>query len=105
MERDATPGLLAAAKEHWRSFLPVWVFPVIFLYGGLAADAVGHPELFFWVVATPLFFWSFFRATRFSIQRKIGPWRCAFWAMVVPSLIWVLAVFTRLAVLRVVTRS
>jgi len=101
MEGDARRGLVAAAKAHWRSFLPAWIFPFIFLYGGLASDAIGHPQLFFSVIATPLFFWSFYRATHLSIRRKIGYWRCVFWGMVVPFMVWILAVFTRLAVLRV----
>ena len=104
MEDDARPGLVAAAKAHWRSFLPAWIFPVFFLYGGLASESAGHPALFFWVVAAPLFFWSFFRATRVSIRLKIGYWCCVFWAMVVPFLVWTIAVFSRLVVLKVVER-
>ena len=96
MEDDAGPGLIAVGKAYWRSFLPAWLFPVFFLYGGLASESAGHPELFFWVIAAPLFFWSFFRATRASIQLKIGYWRCVFWAMVVPFLVWTVAVLSRL---------
>ena len=42
MEDDARPGLVAAAKAHWRCFLPAWIFPVFFLYGGRARSCITY---------------------------------------------------------------
>ena len=61
-EREAIPELEAATKLD-PTLAPAWLFPFIFLYGGPAADRVGHADLFFWFGATPLFFWSFSRAS------------------------------------------
>ena len=84
---------------HWRSFAPAWLFPIAFLYGGQAADQFGHPLVFFWVIAAPLFFWSFAHATAPYRKKQIGYWHMVFWSMGVPFLIWILAVFSRLAML------
>lgn len=104
MAGDAGTTFFATAKAHWRSFLPAWVFPVLFLYGSLASESADHFALFFWIVAVPLFFWSFSRATRPSIRLKIGYWRCVFWAMVVPFLVWTAAGLSTFAMLKVVGR-
>jgi hypothetical protein len=95
MTDEAQTGLLWSAKAHWRRFTPAWVFPLVFLFGGTASDQLGHPQLFFAVIALPLFFWSFFRASSAA-----APWlHVAFWAVLVPFLIWTVAVFARLWVL------
>jgi len=99
MEQTQPPTLFAAAKCFWRNFAPAWVFPVFFLYGGLAAEEIGHPFLFMSFCAIPLFFWSFFRASRPWLQQKIKYWHCAFWAIIFPFIIWAFAVFSRLALL------
>ena len=91
--------LLAAARVHWRSFAPAWLFPFVFLYGGLASEASGHEQSFFLLIAAPLFFWSFFRATRPLRQAELEYWPCVFWAIIVPFLVWGAAVFSRLLVL------
>jgi hypothetical protein len=90
---------MATVRMYWRRFLPAWVFPFIFLYGELAANEAGHPVVFFWAVAAPLFFWSFGRATLPWLRQEAHYWHIVFWAMVVPFLIWVFAVFSRIAVL------
>lgn len=100
MESTRPATLIASFKVFWRSFAPAWAFPIAFLFGGLTAEDIGHPQLFFWLVAMPLFFWSFFRATRPWMEQKIYYWLCMFWAMVVPFLIWSAAVFSRLAILK-----
>ena len=96
---DRPMSLLGGARLHWRSFAPAWLFPILFLYGGLASDSVGRQSWVFWLVAAPLFYWSFFRATRPLRHGELGYWPCMFWAMVVPFLIWVAAVFFRLLLL------
>jgi hypothetical protein len=68
---------------------------LIFLFGGLLAEGLGSPLLFFWFVAAPLFFWSFHRASRVRASR----WHVVFWAMLVPFSVFVAAVLARLLVL------
>lgn len=89
--------LWGAAQAFWRSFAPAWLFPVVFLYGGLLSDAWGYPNLFFFLVAAPLCFWSFFRGLRPVRQKRVSYWHGVFWVMVVPFVIWVAAVLINLA--------
>jgi len=96
---ESQPSLAATARDYWRAFAPAWVFPLVFLYGGLASERIGHASLFFWAIATPLFFWSFGRASAPWLRQEVSYWHGVFWSMVMPFLIWVLAVFSRLAVL------
>jgi hypothetical protein len=102
MANGASTSLIGAARAHWRSFGPVWVFPLVFLFGGLASERLGHPTLFYWVVALPLFFWAFFRATAVWRKGLLSYWHTVFWAMLVPFLIWAVAVYARLFVLHLV---
>ena len=102
MDQTRPATLIEAVKTFWRNFAFAWVFPIVFLYGGLAADELGQPLLFFWLVATPLFFWSFFLASRPWLQQKIRYWHCVFWGMAVPFIIWMVAVFSRLAVIKLI---
>ena len=88
------------ARRFWRHFAPAWVFPVVFLYGGVASESLGHALLFFVLVVTPLFFWSFFRSTRPHREKLIPYWHWVFWGVLVPFLVWGVAVLTRLALLR-----
>jgi hypothetical protein len=88
--------LLGVARKHWRSFLPAWLFPFVFLYGGRISEHIEHPLLFLWVIALPLFFWSSIRASNPWINKEIGYWYFVFWGMLVPFALWVLAVFSRL---------
>ncbi|MFK2930811.1 hypothetical protein [Dyella agri] len=93
--QDAT--LLRTVRTYWRAFAPAWIFPAIFLFGGLASDRMGHPNLFFFAVL-PLFFWSFSRATGPWRRGEIRYWHGAFWCLVVPFIVWGVAVFAHLAV-------
>ena len=99
MENTQSSTLTEAVKENWRSFAPAWLFPVVFLYGGAASDTLGCPTFFFFLVALPLFFCSIFLASRPWTRRRIKYWHCVFLALVVPFLVWGIAVFSRLAVL------
>ena len=99
---DMAPNLPAtlfeAGKIFWRSFAPAWLFPVVFLYGEIASDELGYPLLFFFFVAIPLFFWSFFRASRPWINQRIRFWHSAFWGLMLPFLIGTVAVLSTNAV-------
>ena len=61
---------------------------------------LGHPQMFFVGIALPAFFWSFFRASRPWLNRTAPYTHTVFWAMVVPFIIWTVAVFTRLVAVR-----
>jgi hypothetical protein len=99
MELTQPTNLWGSAKTYWRSFLPAWLFPFVFFYGGGVSDSLGYPNLFFAVVALPLFFWCFFRATRPWHRHQVRYWHCVFWAMVIPFLVGIVAVGSRLALL------
>ena len=86
-----SPTLLSSARIHWRAFVLAWFFPVVFLFGGLTADRVGYPTVFFFAVL-PLFFWSFGRASGPWKKREITYWHGVFLGLVAPFLIWAIAV-------------
>ncbi|ULU24973.1 hypothetical protein [Dyella terrae] len=88
--------LFDAGKMHWRAFVLAWIFPVVFLFGGLTADRLGYPALFFFAIL-PLFFWSFVRASSPWRRREISYWHGMFWSLAVPFTIWAIAVFIHLA--------
>jgi hypothetical protein len=88
--------LLGAVRQHWRSFIPAWLFPLFFLNGGQLAEQSGHTLLFFWVVAVPLFLWSGNRASKPWMKKQIRYWPMVFWSIIVPFTVWGLAVFSRL---------
>jgi len=89
--------LLRTGRTHWCAFAPAWIFPVIFLFGGLASDHMGHPNLFFFAVL-PLFFWSFSRASSPWRKGEVRYWHGIFWCVAVPFIVWVVAVLAHLAV-------
>jgi hypothetical protein len=89
--------LLATVRIHWRSFVPAWIFPAIFFYGGLIADHLGHSNLFF-IVELPLFFLSFSRASRLWIRRDVSYWHVIFLSVITPFVILAFAVFAHLAI-------
>jgi hypothetical protein len=99
MAEDTQISLIAGAKAHWRVFFPAWIFPLVFLFGSAASERHGYRGLFFLVVAAPLFFWSFFRAMGVCRTGQLSYWHTVFWGMLVPFIIWVLAVYSRLFVL------
>jgi hypothetical protein len=96
MGNGTTISLLGAAKAHWRLFIPAWVFPVVLLFGGTLSERLGHPLLFFWLVAVPLFFWALSRASVPWRQGQLKYWPTVFWAMLVPFVIWAIAVYVHL---------
>ena len=89
--------LLASARKHWRALAPAWAFPIVFFCGSLLADRIGHPNIFF-VALLPLFFWSFGRASGLWLRREIRYGHAVFWCIIVPFVIWGIAVFAHLAV-------
>jgi hypothetical protein len=97
MTHSPVRTLTETVNSHWRAFAPAWIFPFVFLYGGVVAEKYGHPMAFFLLVAAPLFFWSFTRASAPWRKREAEYWPVAFWSMFVPFLLWVFAVFSRLA--------
>jgi hypothetical protein len=88
--------LLNSAKQNRRYFWPIWIFPFWFLFGGVALEHSSHPFLIFGLIFIPLFFWSFFRATRPWMRREIKYSHYAFWVMVVPFLTWIVLVYLRI---------
>ena len=99
MTANATT-LMEVAKANWRALAPVWVFPLFFLLGGAAAHALGYLNLFFWFVAIPVFFWSFYRALAACRRAKVRYWHAAFWVVLVPLAISGIAVYSRLLALQ-----
>jgi hypothetical protein len=96
----ASPSLTGVVRTHWRSFAPAWVFPLFLLFGGTFAESKDWGGVFFVVAALPLFFWSFFRAVKPWRDRKAPYIAVVFWSMLVPFVVWCVAVLSRLFVIK-----
>jgi hypothetical protein len=94
-EPDLPNTLFETAKLFWRYFSVAWLFPLVFVFGGIELDELGYPLLFFFA-AIPLLFWSFLRASRPWMEQRVQFWHSTFWGIVVPLLIWIGAVLSRL---------
>ncbi|NYE29699.1 hypothetical protein HDE78_002665 [Rhodanobacter sp. K2T2] len=105
MESGQSTSIRGTAQAHWRSFMPAWFFPFVFFYGGGVSDSLGYPTLFFLLIALPLFFWTFFRATRPYVQNRARYWPCVFLGLVVPFFLGIVAVGSRLALLGLLSGS
>jgi len=105
MESGQSTSIRGTAQAHWRSFMPAWFFPFVFFYGGGVSDSLGYPTLFFLLIALPLFFWTFFRATRPYAQDRARYWPCVFLGLVVPFFLGIVAVGSRLALLGLLSGS
>jgi hypothetical protein len=94
---DALPtSVLETARRFWREFVAAWLFPPFFLFGGVAAERLEHPGLFFWLLALPLFFWSFGRASRPWVRREVRYWHAVTLGMLVPFGVFALSAYARL---------
>ena len=83
--------LLDAAKEHWKHYVPMWLFsPAFFL---LTQHAVISRALFL-LLLVPTFFAASIWAMLPWLRRKVGYWPSLFWSMLVPAGSWILLVAT-----------
>ena len=86
-------SLIAIGRQHWRSFLPMWLFPVAFFAGIFAPGWSTHPEAYlflFWFPLAGLCFWAASAPRRAGIATF---WQAFFWAVLMPVLIWGTIVF------------
>jgi uncharacterized Tic20 family protein len=92
-------SLFQTARTFWREFFAAWLFPLVFLFGGVASERVGHPVLFFWLVAMPLFFWAFARASRPWLRKQVKYWHAVVLGMLLPFAVFAVAVYLRLLII------
>jgi hypothetical protein len=86
-------NLLWIGKRHWRSFLPIWLFPIAFLFTIALPGFSSHPRAYFFFLDCPMMFICGYIALK--------PWRSGgimfaqmfFWFAVVPFLIWASMIF------------
>jgi hypothetical protein len=88
-------SLLNSAKQNWHSFWPAWAFPVLLIFGSVVLEHSSRPLLIFIIIFIPLFFWSFFRATRPWMRQEIKYSHFAFWVILVPFSTWCILVFLK----------
>lgn len=86
--------LLAVGRRHWRAFAPEWLMPVVLLAVVTPIKDPGRAQSIF-VVFAPFFFWAFFRSTGPWRRRQITYWQSVFWTMLIPMVIWIVAVLIR----------
>jgi hypothetical protein len=85
-------SLRAVAKLHWRSFFPIWVFPVFF-FASSFVPLLGVPaQPFFLLVLAPAAAVCFYVAAGPWRQGRLTFFQAAFCLVLVPFLVWVLVV-------------
>ena len=99
MSGTLTHSLFETVRLFWREYLAAWLYPLLLLFGGSASARLGHPVLFLWLVGFPLFFWSFWRASRPWLSKRIPYWHAVVLGVLIPFAIFVFAVNVRLAVI------
>jgi hypothetical protein len=95
-----SPGIVDSAKTHWRKFLPMWIFaPTYMVLGPTFLNNVPHPDLVWYVVIMPIFFWSFFRASSPWRKREIPYPHAIIWTIICPFVLAALVTFVRVELL------
>jgi hypothetical protein len=100
--RTRPTTLLGTGRRYWPLFLGVWLFPVALLGVITAGNAAGLPDLPY--VMFPVFFITVGVAMLPAYAGWADRAHVTFWAMIVPFLIWAVAVYLRLAVLAAARR-
>jgi hypothetical protein len=80
--------LSGIGKRYWRSFLPVWLFPIAFFLTPLLPGYSTHAEEYFFLLAFPLMLMCGYPALRRWREGGITFVQMFFWFAVVPFLIW-----------------
>jgi hypothetical protein len=80
-------------KRYWRSFLPMWLFPIAFL-GTLAMPGFAtHSTQYFYLVDFPLMGLCAYPAVRVWRRGGVSFTQMFFWFAIVPMLIWASMIF------------
>ncbi len=94
MLAGTTPDSLhTIGRRHWKTFLPMWLLPVGMFSLIFVPAWSTHTELIFWFLILPALFISMYVA---DIPRRRGlatTLQTAFWAILIPFLIWVVIIF------------
>jgi hypothetical protein len=99
---DVAPqdSLLVVAKRHWRTFLPIWLFPITVVASVFLPVYATHPGAYPWVAVTA-FLTCFLIADTPARRGLVTRAQTRFWALLVPLLISWASVFAAGAVWRV----
>ena len=92
--------MLRTAKRYWPYFLPIWIFPIVYLIGGIGAGTFGYGMEFFRSVTLPLLFVCLIVSTSPLRRRDISHLQTMFWGGVVPLMVWIVAVCVRLEAIK-----
>jgi hypothetical protein len=85
--------LLGIGRRHWRSFMPIWLFPIVFLLTVALPGFSSHAGQYFRFLDFPTLLICGYVALK---PWRVGGIRFAqmfFWFAVVPFLIWTLLIF------------
>jgi hypothetical protein len=95
MPKIAQPSL---GRRYWRSFLPIWLFPVAFLATLAMPGFSTHPRMYFFLFDAPLMGLCAYPALRRWRQGGITFTQMFIWFALVPFLIWGAMIFCILRV-------
>jgi hypothetical protein len=89
--KNKTSALLDTLKSSWRFFLPMWLSPIIYLFGGVLAHNYENLSKTIYYCAVSLFFVSLSISIIPLFRKKIPFWHSAFFGVVTPFLIWLIS--------------
>jgi hypothetical protein len=85
--------LASAARVYWKSFAPLWVWPLVFQLAVAGGQRTGHLFLSWWLVAFPFGCWAFFRASRLWLAHAIRFTHQFVLGMVIPLVVLTIVMF------------
>jgi hypothetical protein len=81
-------SLIAVGRRHWRNFLPIWLFPVVFFVTLFLPGWSAHPYAYIFLLWAPILGICTWLAGA-PRRDDLATWsQTVFWATVVPVLIW-----------------
>jgi hypothetical protein len=88
MSSLASPdSLIAVGRRHWRTFLPIWLFPVVVFLAIFVPWRSTHLTAFFWFEFVVLGVCMYIAGS--PRRQGLATWsQTMFWAVIVPFLIW-----------------
>jgi hypothetical protein len=85
--------MVSIGKGYWRSFLPIWLFPIAFLATLAMPGFSTHSTQYFFLLDLPLMGFCAYPALRRWRQGGLTFAQMFLWFAIVPVLIWATMIF------------
>lgn len=85
--------IVTVVKRHWRRFLWIWIFPLVFLCTAFVPAFEQYPLAFFVALDLPLLFVCLFMASKPVRKHEVTLGQGMVLIVLVPFLIWASLIF------------